>query len=258
MTMKRLNMINKIYILFICLITVPFALNGQPNSNVIDEMNNVKLNESFIFGEGFHVRKDVAQECAISEILSYAIELRFDNGNNEKLQPSDIQPIVKQLIHFDGNQYNVFLYVDREQILSMSGHIESPKISSNADPRSEPKELVVSDKTQNSQMSKGTSLEDRFKPLPNDVLYTLCNQDNWTEIKGFLSTYKNQGKIRETGFCTNLSEIPVDAYRILIDDKYGILAILAPKDSDNRININTNQIDKESNYSNCAVIVWLK
>lgn len=258
MIMKKLNMINKIYILFICLITVPFALTGQTNSNVIDEMNNVKLNESFIFGEGFHVKKDVAHECAISEILSYAIELRFDNGNSEKLLPSDIQPIVKQLIHFDGNQYNIFLYVDRAQILSMSGHLESQKISSNADPRSETKELVEPDKTRNSQMSKGTSLEDRFTPLPNDVLNTLCNQDNWTEIKGFLSTYKNQGRIRDTGFCTNTSDIPVDSYRILIDEKYGILAILAPKNMSDRVNIKTGQVDNESNYSNCAVIVWFK
>ena len=258
MITKRLNMINKIYILFICIITVPFALNGQTNSNVIDEMNNVKLNESFIFGEGFNKRKDVAHECAISEILSYAIELRFDNGNNEKLLPSDIRPIVKKLIYFDGFQYNVFLYVDREQILSMTGHIESPKSSLSADSRSEPKELVVSDKTQNSQMSKGTSLEDRFTPLPNDVLNTLCNQDNWTEIKGFLSTYKNQGRIRDIGFCTNTSDIPMDSYRILIDEKYGILAILAPKNMSDRVNIKTGQLDKESNYSNCAVIVWFK
>ncbi len=251
-------MINKIYILFICIITVPFSLNGQTNSDVIDKMNNVKLNESFIFGEGFHLKKDVAHECAISEILSYAIELRFENGNDERLLPSDIQPIVKQLIHFDGNQYNVFLYVDRELIMSMSGHIESPQILSNAESISEPNELVVQDKAQNSQMSKGTSLEERFTPLPNDVLNSLCNQDNWAEIKGFLSTYKNQGRIRETGFCTNISEIPVDAYRILIDDKYGILSILAPKGSDNGINLKTNQTDKESNYPNCKVIVWFK
>ena len=65
MIMKRLNMINKIYILFICLITVPFALNGQPNSNVIDEMNSVKLNGSFIYDEGTHSQKDKAYDYAL-------------------------------------------------------------------------------------------------------------------------------------------------------------------------------------------------
>lgn len=258
MRIKRLNMINKSYILFICFIIVRFALNGQTNSNIIDKMNNVKLNETFIFGEGFHVRKDIAHNCAISDILSYATELRFDNGNNEKLQPSDIIPIVKQLIHFDGNQYNVFLYVDREQILSMEGHIENPKSSSSADYKAESKEQAMQDITQNPQVPTGTSLEERFTPLPNDILNTLCSQDNWVEIKGFLSTYKNQGKIRETGFCTNTSDIPVDSYRILIDERYGILAILAPKNSKDSINLKNQQLDKESNYSNCAVIVWFK
>jgi len=256
--MRRLNMINKIYILFVYFITVPFALNGQTSSDVIDKMNNVKLNESFIYGEGFHIKKDLAHDFAISEILSYAIELRFDNGNNEKLLPSDIQPIVKQLVHFDGNQYNVFLYVDRAQILSMSGHIENPKTLSSADYKTESKERAVQDNTQNSQVFKGTSLEERFAPLPNDILNTLCNQDNWVEIKGFLSAYKNKGIIKDYGFSSDISDIPFDSYRILIDRQYGILAFLAPKNSENRINIKTNKLDKESNYPNCAVIVWFK
>ncbi len=62
--MRRLNMINKIYILFICFNILPLALKGQTSSDIIDKMNNVKLNESFIFGEGFHVRKDIAHDCA--------------------------------------------------------------------------------------------------------------------------------------------------------------------------------------------------
>ena len=258
MRMRRLNMINKIYILFICFITMPVALNGQTSSDVIDKMNNVKLNDSFIYGEGFHVSKDIAHDCAISEILSYAIELRFDNGNDKKLLFSDIQPITKQLIHFDGNKYNVFLYVDRNQILSMSGHIENHKTSSGADYKTESKERAVQDNTKHSQVSKETSLEEKFTPLPNDILNSLCNQDNWTEIKGFLSAYKNKGKIKDYGFSSDISDIPIDSYRILIDKLYGILAFLAPKDSEYRINIKTNQLDKESNYPNWAVIVWFK
>lgn len=258
MRMRRLNMINKIYILFICFNILPLALNGQTSSDIIDKMNNVKLNESFIFGEGFHVRKDVAHDCAISEILSYAIELRFDNGKNEKLLPSDIQPIVKQLVYYDGNQYNIFLYVDRDQILSMSGHIENPKTLSGADHKIESNERAVQDNTKNSQVSKGTPLEGKSSSLSNDILNTLCNQDNWTEIKGFLSAYKNNGRIKDYGFSSDISDIPIDSYRILIDRQYGILAFLAPKNSDYRINIKTNQLDKESNYPNCAVIVWFK
>lgn len=258
MRMRRLNMINKIYILFICFNILPLALKGQTSSDIIDKMNNVKLNESFIFGEGFHVRKDIAHDCAISEILSYAIELRFDNGKNEKLLPSDIQPIVKQLVYYDGNQYNIFLYVDRDQILSISGHIENLQTSSGADHKIESNERAVQDNTQNSQVSKGTPLEEKFTTLSNDILNTLCNQDNWTEIKGFLSAYKNNGRIKEYGFSSDISDIPIDSYRILIDRLYGILAFLAPKNTDYRLNIKTNQLDKESNYPNCAVIVWFK
>lgn len=231
-------------------------MTAQNNSAVIEKMNEIKLDESFIFGEGFHASKDVAHDCAISGILSYAIELRFEKGNKEKLSTSDISPIVKQLTHFDGCQYNVFIYVDKERILTMSGHTH--KISSNAHPKNESKDAAIPDKPMTQSTLVETPLERRFTPLHNDLLNTLCNQDNWTEIKGILSTYKSQGKIRETGFCTNVSDIPKDSYRILIDEQYGILAILAPENMTDLINIKTNQLDKESNYSNCAVIVWFK
>lgn len=250
MRKKRLNMINSLSAFVLLAIGLPIVLKAQSNDTTIDQMNRVKMDESLIYGEAYNSNETTAYDNALSDLLSYVKE-------KEKLDLFDIRPIVKQLIHFDGNQYNVILYVDKEQILSMPGH-KSPQISSSADSGSEPKELAVQDKTQNSQNPQGTSLEERFTPLPDDVLNTLCNQDNWTEIKGFLSKYKDQGRIREAGFGTNPSDIPIDSYRILIDERYGILAILAPKNRSDLINIKTNQLDKESNYSNCKVIVWFK
>lgn len=239
-------------------IALPLALKAQSNYATIHQINTFKMDESLIYGEASSSNENTAYDYALSDLLPYINELRSGNGYNKKLDLSYIRSIAKPLIHFDGKQYNVCLFVVREQCLSDVSHIEIPESLTSADSKFESKEPIVQDKPENSSVSKETSLEERFTPLPNDILTTLCNQDNWIEIKGFLSTYKNQGRLRETGFSTNPSDIPIDSYRILIDERYGILAILAPKNRSDLINIKTNQLDKESNYSNCKVIVWFK
>ena len=130
--------------------------------------------------------------------------------------------------------------------------------SLNVEHKTESENITLKNISPDSSLPIRAPLEESSTPLPNDILNTLCNQDNWTEVKGFLSAYKTEGRLKETGSCTKISDIPMDAYRILIDEQYGILAILAPKNLNDRINIKTNKLDKESNYSNCAVIVWFK
>ena len=90
------------------------------------------------------------------------------------------------------------------------------------------------------------------------MLNILVAQDSWYEVKGLLKKYKGQGKIKETGVCTDFSEIPANSYRFLINGQYRILAFLAPTELKSAINLKTNQADNDSNYPNCEVIVWLR
>lgn len=252
-------MINRIYILYFCLITVPFAMNGQTNSDdILDRMNELKQDESIIFGLGFHENMAKANNYAQLDLLSDAIEFRLNNNKVAKISIRDIQPYVKQLIYFDGSQYDVILYVGKDLILSLTGQTEDSVSSSNVGINSEPVLKEYGRQAQDLSTSQENPVEISFTPLPNNILHTLCIQDNWTEIKGFLENYKQQGKIKETGVCTTISEIPQDAYRVLIDEYYGILAMMAPKTSNDRLNIKSNQLDKESNYPNFKVIVWFK
>lgn len=85
----------------------------------------------------------------------------------------------------------------------------------------------------------------------------LVTQDNFSEIKSFLSEMKRKGKIVETGAMDTLSGLPKDASLILIDELGGILAILSPVNTQGRMNYRTHKSDSENNY-NSKFIVWYK
>lgn len=92
---------------------------------------------------------------------------------------------------------------------------------------------------------------------PGEVEGFLLTQDNFTEIKSFLSEMKRSGKITETGAADSLSDLPHDASLILIDELGGILAYLSPANEQGRINYKTHKSDSENNY-NSKFIVWYR
>ena len=101
------------------------------------------------------------------------------------------------------------------------------------------------------------------KPMPLNVTSSseveefLMAQDNFTEIKKFLSEMKQSGKIVETGVVPSSEEAPKDASLILMDEYGGILALLSPEDITGRINYKTHKTDSENNY-NSKFILWYK
>ena len=246
--------------LSLCLAACSLALNAATPAETEAKMNDVKLNENMVYGEGFDDNKDIAYGKALADLLTYANELRFEKGK-ESINIADVQTVAKTMDYQKGSCHFVLVYIPVSQALGLEvktrpdvgGKSGNKKAETPATPQAKKKtdEKPKSDSRYNLIPKASTT-------PPDDVLTALCSQDNWSEIKGFITQYKNQGKIKETGFCTTPAEVPADAYMILIDDMYGILAILSPKNSANRINYRSGLADSESNYPNCKVIVWYK
>lgn len=256
--MKGLNMRNKIYLIFMFSIMLPFPMHGQSDSANLEKINEVKSDEAYIYGEGYNANESTAYDKALIDILEYAIEFRFNNGNEKKITIADIRPIVNQINHFDGKQYNILVYIPRNQILSLTGQVAESVPQKQSAIKGEVDPMQNNPSTMPSTLSQTDEPVSPPSNVANDVLYIICNQDNWTEIKGLLTDYKKRGEIKDTGFCTDPAESPIDSYCILIDELYGVLAVMSPKSSGSRINLKTNQTDQESNYPNCKVIVWFK
>lgn len=91
----------------------------------------------------------------------------------------------------------------------------------------------------------------------NEVEAFLTTQDNFSEIKSFLSEMKGKGKISETGALDSSSAMPEDASLIIMDEYGGILAVLSPQSPQGRTNYKTHKKDSENNY-NGKFILWYR
>lgn len=238
-----------------------FPCFAQSPEEIENKMDEIKMDEAFIYGEDYNVNKDVAYQNALSELLSSINEMRGDKGK-DYITVSDIQPILKELRYAKSTRNVSFLYIPINQALLLTPKQKIDLASTESN----------SSHNNNNVQNQRTEDNSKFTFVPNSpqlnhndistsdkgILETLCSQDNWVEIKGFLTSFKYEGKIKETGNCLSYAEVPNDAYSILMDEMGGILSIMSPKNSPNRINHKTNQTDNENNHTNCKFIVWYK
>lgn len=251
------------YVLLIAFSFFVIPSFAQTIEKIEAKMDKIKLDEKYIYGEDYSENKDIAYNNALIELLTTANEIRAER-ELEMLKSPDLQPVVRELRYNKGQRYIVFVYIPLSVMLEMNSKSHSDVVPSNVRPNKSESGLLTQaqSKPESNNSISGpnqppTQLSE-MKPLSRDILMTIVGQDNWIEIRGFLSQYKKDGKIKETGNVQNFTEVPNDAYSILIDEMGGILSILSPKNGENRINCKTNKQDKETNYPNCKFIVWYK
>lgn len=244
------------------LTALPFGLSAQSSDEIESQMDLIKLDDAMVYGEAYNDEKDIAFGNAMGELQITANELRAEKGL-APLSPSILKPVVKELHYTKAGRYVVLLYIPISRVMSLSGtsqsdmadQEQSQKTPQKADsPETKKEDRLKTDEPTRISLQASSSSQN----VSDEILDALCGQDNWVEIKGFLSSFKAQGKIRSTGAVTSSSDVPEDACSILIDDMGGILSILSPKNRATRINYRTNQPDNETNYSNCKFIVWYK
>lgn len=238
---------------------------AQTPEEIESMMNEIKLDENFVYGCDFNQDKDIAFQNALTGLTMTANELRTNKGKNV-INPSDLLTMVKELKYKKGNRYTVLLYLPINRIFDIISKSHSDILSQNKpsqsslpentslrDPEEEQKVKSVPDR----QPDMTHSIRPQT-PVSADIIQTLCSQDNWIEIKGLLTAYKSEGKISTVGNVLSYAEVPEDAYAILMDDMGGILSILSPKNRGSQINYRTNQADNETKHSNCKFIFWYK
>lgn len=230
-------------------------IRSQSAEEMKASINRIKMDAEYIYGQSFDIDENEAYSNALSELADLANEMR-EMESLQSVYASELSPFAKSFTYTHGDKTCVFLYISVEEALTLPVRA-SNSLSATSQQSSQSAVLRPSSNTGNPAHSIPSS-SPCAPAASNDVLRTLCSQDNWIEIKGFMKTFKDEGKIKEIGNCLSPADVPADAYSILIDDMYGILAILYPKNSPARLNARTNQPDNESNYPNCKIIVWYK
>ena len=236
-TKKGFVMINRGILLLTMMLWGNALIFARSPEETEAQMDEIKLDRSYVYGESFNDDMNVAYQTALSDLTESVNVLRVDNGK-EMLAVSDLQTRVNELKYFKNGRHTVFLYILLTEMFK------------------------IGEKTQDGVVSRHGNLpaaqESFAHKLPENVQETLSGQDNWPEIKGILKSYKEDGIIKVTGNVEKLSDVPDDAYSILFDGFGGILAIISPKNSPERINYKNNLRFEESNVTDYKFIVWYK
>lgn len=240
-------------------------------STDFDKMVEIKLSEDYIFGEAT-ADNVLAYDFALNDLCQFVNEWREENGK-PPIKPTDLNGVAEEMLMESGAMSVCFLYITREKALEIVSTSRKDMVDNmtsggatvvEAQPVQTPKP-----KEEHKLNFVNTKPKDNVQPaapkqqytapstLDDDIIAVIGAQDNWTEIKGFLSQYKELKKIRETGYATSMAQVPDDAYCLLIDEMYGVLSYLSPSNG-GRTNLKTKAPDSENNYPDCKVIVWYK
>lgn len=233
------------FLLVLLVLTVcPLAMQAQTNETE-QAMDKIKLDEKYIYGESRDANKDIAYTNALADMVSTANNLREANGL-ELIGIGDVQARAKDMQYADGSENVAFVYMPVDEILAINA--TKPEAGNN-----EGTHIEYVSKKDEPAVAEAPAQEENLEL--DDVTRTICGQDNWTEIKSFLSQFKHDGRISQTGAVTDMSNVPADAYAVLIDAMYGIIAVLSPENGGQRTTLKSGS---DSNNDNYKVIVWYK
>lgn len=258
--------INKILFSALSVFLMAGNLYAATPDEVEARMDRIKLDDRFIYAENFSDDMETAYKNALSELLTSVNELRGENGGRpldeasaEALRKS-LKEAVKDLRYSKGSRNTVFLYLPLSWIRITDSGVGIEVVvpaGNNMTAQTAPAQTVSAGSSGRTEPAKPVTSAPVSAPPADEVLQALCAQDSWVEIKGLLIDYKNRKKIT-TGTVKTASEVPEDAYSILLDNRGNILAILSPKASGTRINYKTNLTDDESNHKDCIAIIWYR
>lgn len=232
------------------------------SSGIEARIDSIKLDENFVYGESYDDNAALAYDNALSDLLVTANELRAAQGK-DLLAKGSLQVRVKELTYTLGQRNTVFLYIPVDEMLALADKPLGGVVQQASQQQPVQQQQQPAQQSQQPAQPQGNHYVPSTpqstvtaQQLPDDVTRTICGQDNWVEIKSFLSEYKRSGKISQTGATKALAEAPADAYAILMDGMGGIISILAPVANGQRAELKAN--GKTSDNNECKFIVWYK
>ncbi len=251
---------------------VSFALiraNAQIDS-VKSKINDIKLDESYVYGEGTDDDKNIAYDNALQEITEIINEQRLMSGKCPIAQ-NDIVGRLSQYGYNRGEAQYIFLYVWLSEAMAIQPR-ESAELSVNIPVRDEsPIPIDAEEKpivlTAHSDEKNAISNKDYLAPFvatqtainspSQDFLSYLMEFTQITDLIKSLERFRDEGKISAVNTPKSLMEIPSDAFVVVYDREYTVKAIMSPSKDGQRTNYKTNLPDAIQNYHGCGVL-WYK
>lgn len=242
---------NRAFVLVAFLSFFAYALTAQ--SGVEQQINDIKLDENYLYGEASDADHRVAYDLAVTDLIMTVNSVRADNGL-QGIQPGDVLPLVKELSYKRGDKHEVMVYVELSEALSAS-HKEKnvPGVGGGtptAPPARKP-DPVPSVPSSSSNTTVGN--------IGDEVFVNLLEREMADNILGYLENAKRSGKIADFGIVRSLEEIKslADCYMVLYRRDKSVAALLSPKQNGSRTNIRNKTADSLQNYRGHGII-WFR
>lgn len=260
----------KVFLLMIMILgisTIP--VRGESPEEVEKAMDDIKLSGKYLYGQSYADTMDIAHDRALFELLTQINAARQEAGKSE-LRANEIGGITKILKYSTDYTNAVMVYCDRDKALAFTGRPSIGGISGASDnapvivdkaPAKEPSITRTAPVQESSTVVSTDNNPARALPtrgMLEEVAGIIAGQDNWMEIQPLLVRYKKEGKFSQNATVERLSEVPDDAYAIMIDSNGGVVAVMGPLEGGSRKNYKTNRIEDIMNYPNVKIILWFR
>lgn len=232
--------ITRYFIVLYCLLSQVNIIVAQ-NTTIKEQINAIKLNDIYLYGEAKHKVEDLAILHAKKDLVETVNTLRNEMGLSS-MEEVDIEGLYKKLSYQRGELIYVFIYLNKEQVLN---NLSS---SSTNDTRTEevdidPSHLIIDN-----------SINEQYA---NEILQNIIERQMIENVYGYLQQAKEDNKVEKFSKARNLAEIPDNAFVIIYNRTYKVVTVLTKKVNDKRINVRTNRPDLITNYSGHGAIWYI-
>lgn len=267
-------------------------LNSYADDDVISQINKIKKNSQYLYGESTmpteHEASQVAMEMLQEDINQWAVS--HAKKKVEKVVATDVSHLVDSIITTRVNMYRVFLYVKKSKLIPIykqeglvivdpeakdnkkdkeKTDVESKKtvakIETPKDSVKEPLTVDLSSYVSQDNTESGVQATQAMATVSN-TSQTLSDQSQsalekikalktFDQLQPTIMPLAEEGTITEYGKYATLTD-PEEAYLIIYDPEGRIRAVFGKGDSI-RKNLVTGKDDSIKNYHGCGAI-WFK
>lgn len=242
---------------------------GAPDIQSMEKrMNEIKLDENYVFGEGNGSTAKIAYNEAFQSLAMTAITLREQAGK-PKILPELILSIMNTPIAYKraNGRFKYFLYISREELMHLGEPAPTAKEVRRKKQEQKQREEARKDSVQGVPDSRPAD-QAKSRPAPRTnprknsyepVILDIVNRTplQLTELKFLLDAYKKAGLISRYGQTRPGETTPDGAYVLLFNRQYEIIALLDPRGRDGRTDYIHGVPDSEENHSDYGII-WFQ
>lgn len=216
--------------LLLAVLLMSFAwCNAQSEEDIRKQINNIKKSSSYIYGEATAdteaEARGIAEEILYQEINSWAAKKKKLQGGNFVVNNK------KELMTYyslkRGCMMRSFVYVKKSDIVSQPAQAHQGEMPASAASPSLP------------------------APVFPQAVKTIASYTDYAPMAAKIVEMKKTGEIRSYARYASL-EKPELYYLVVYNPQGKVVAVLSP--GQNRINVQTGQSDKVTNYSGCGAI----